>query len=341
MTIATPAAYRAAAEEVGCTVATIRAVFRVEASGRFFNPDGTLVRRFEPHHFPGAHWPTLGFAPRAAAPWRASKRLSKRRRAAMYDAAERIDAEAAARAASWGAAQIMGFNHAAAGYGSALDMVRAFEASADEHVIAFARFVVSKGLDSALRGSDWHTFATGYNGTGQAAAYAAKIESSFRRETGGRKSPAVVRDGAAGASVVALQEHLVAAGYHVESDGTFGPATRAAVVRFQGDHGLAADGVAGARTWAKLREVASNSSDLGPTFSAAPLPTPKPQQGAAERLVERAVGSVGPMGAAGMGGALLDRLGDHAVTILVGGVVAAGLVVLAVWAAPKIRESIA
>lgn len=24
--------------------------------------DGSLVRRFEPHHFPAAHWPTIGFA---------------------------------------------------------------------------------------------------------------------------------------------------------------------------------------------------------------------------------------------------------------------------------------
>lgn len=54
-------------------------------------------------------------------------------------------------------------------------------------------------------------------------------------------------------SVSDLQRALANAGYAVgEIDGIFGPATLAALKSFQGEHGLAATGIADTATWAAL-----------------------------------------------------------------------------------------
>jgi peptidoglycan hydrolase-like protein with peptidoglycan-binding domain len=52
--------------------------------------------------------------------------------------------------------------------------------------------------------------------------------------------------------VVELQRRLNKLGESLDLDGIFGPATHAAVVAFQGAHGLSADGVVGTRTWNTL-----------------------------------------------------------------------------------------
>lgn len=48
-----------------------------------------------------------------------------------------------------------------------------------------------------------------------------------------------------GQDVHELQERLAASGLNVETDGVFGPATKAAVVKFQEQNGLLADGIVG------------------------------------------------------------------------------------------------
>jgi hypothetical protein len=49
-----------------------------------------------------------------------------------------------------------------------------------------------------------------------------------------------------------LQRRLKQTGLPVEPDGYFGRETEAAVIRFQNEHGLDSDGIAGPRTWGKL-----------------------------------------------------------------------------------------
>ena len=58
--------------------------------------------------------------------------------------------------------------------------------------------------------------------------------------------------GARGEAVTILQDALCRAGYDVDVDGIFGPATQSALMAFQGDSGLDADGIAGPHTWAAL-----------------------------------------------------------------------------------------
>ncbi len=62
-----------------------------------------------------------------------------------------------------------------------------------------------------------------------------------------------LRSGDFGADVEKLQRELVRHGFDVGGlDGSFGPGTRSAVVRFQRAKGLEADGVVGAGTWRAL-----------------------------------------------------------------------------------------
>ena len=61
-----------------------------------------------------------------------------------------------------------------------------------------------------------------------------------------------LRKGNSGEYVKLLQESLNKAGIYVETDGKFGSNTEMAVMKFQKDHKLAADGICGAKTWQAL-----------------------------------------------------------------------------------------
>lgn len=63
-----------------------------------------------------------------------------------------------------------------------------------------------------------------------------------------------LRKGDSGNEVTMLQYLLSHYGYAVTADGVFGNKTTDAVVKFQNDKGLTADGIVGAKTWAKLIE---------------------------------------------------------------------------------------
>ena len=61
-----------------------------------------------------------------------------------------------------------------------------------------------------------------------------------------------------GPSVKDLQHALSMAGFAVSPTGVFDEATRAALLKFQKSAGLAADGIAGPKTWAALRKAAKS-----------------------------------------------------------------------------------
>ena len=62
----------------------------------------------------------------------------------------------------------------------------------------------------------------------------------------------LVKPGAKGAAVKALQRLLLGRGVDLEPDGAFGSATEKALKSFQSANGLEADGMAGTATWSKL-----------------------------------------------------------------------------------------
>jgi hypothetical protein len=300
-----------AAARLGCCVAAIRAVWDVEAGGRHFLPDGSVIRRFEPHHFPRQHWRALGFAPREGeAPWRASLRLSSE---AMFERAAQIDAAAAMRASSWGAPQIMGFNAAEAGFADPGAMVAHMAAGAPQQLGAFVQLVEGWGLAGALRAQDWRAFARRYNGSGQVDEYARRMEAAYRRHSGGEASPVVLRVGDRGEAVKRLQRAL-----GVADDGAFGPETLAAVRAFQGARGLTVDGVVGARTWAQIEAMGVE---------------PLAQETPADALVQRAQQAAAAGGALlGVGEAMRRVVPDELLWLPIGAAAVCGVLVVGAWA---------
>lgn len=83
---------------------------------------------------------------------------------------------------------------------------------------------------------------------------------------------ALVRLGDTGDDVSSLQQGLQQAGYPVGVvDGVFGSGTENALISFQTEYGLIADGIAGPATLAKLSEVNAASNDGGTSASATTL----------------------------------------------------------------------
>lgn len=100
--------------------------------------------------------------------------------AAMIGAA-RVVGDVALESASWGVAQIMGFNWPLLDYKSVRRYVgSAIAGGVTKQLDHLGRFIqASDGMLDALRTRDWLTFATEYNGTGQPAKYATLLEAAY------------------------------------------------------------------------------------------------------------------------------------------------------------------
>jgi hypothetical protein len=177
----------AAGNKLGVDVATIRAVLEVETAGAGFDAKKRLKLLFEPHIF----YKQLGPGPKrdeavkqglayAKAGTRPYPPLSKR-----YDqisAAIAIDETAALNSASWGLPQIMGFNHEAAGFQSAKDMITSMLEGEDQQLEAFASLMPAWKLGEALKNRDWRTFALKYNGPNALKnGYNTKLRAAFEK----------------------------------------------------------------------------------------------------------------------------------------------------------------
>ncbi len=171
----------------------LHAVLDVETRGGGFDAEGRPKMLFEPHIFyrqlgegnkrdwavsEGIAYPKWG---QKSYPKDSYPRLKK---------AMEIDGGAALRSASWGLGQIMGFNAGAAGYSTALAMVKDFMLDEENHLAAMVRFIQTNGLDDELRRHDWAGFARGYNGPGYAKnRYDVKLAQAFKKWQGIKDTP--------------------------------------------------------------------------------------------------------------------------------------------------------
>ena len=84
-------------------------------------------------------------------------------------------------------------------------------------------------------------------------------------------TPVLLKQGVKGDAVSRLQERLRELEYYVgDVDGAYGPGTQEAVIRFQQQHGLTADGVAGEATLSQLYHKSAQ------VFVPTPAPSPTP-----------------------------------------------------------------
>jgi hypothetical protein len=253
----TEGAIAAAAQQLNCDVAAVKAVIDVESKGGF-QADTRPKILFERHLF---HRLTGGRFSAAHPDISNEKAGGYAGGAAEYDRLNRaiaLDRAAALKSASWGAFQILGRNHEVSGFSNVDDFCTSMCNSEDDHLKAFIGFVKGNHLDDELRSHNWAGFARGYNGPNfRINRYDEKLAQAHARHSasaGGQaaSSPAAgaartLRMGDEGPDVKAMQKKL-----GVAADGDFGPGTKRALIEFQRKNGLTADGVAGPKTLARL-----------------------------------------------------------------------------------------
>lgn len=177
----TDADFRAAAATLGCEKEAIQAVAIVETRREASDELGRPTILFERHKFRSFTFGTYN-ATHAdlSGPQgnygRFSEQYNKLRRAAM------LNEEAALKSASWGAFQIMGFNHTNAGYGTVAAFVDAMIGSQSNQLNAFVAFVGAEaGMKNAIVKKEWATFARLYNGPDYAKNnYDTKMDNEYK-----------------------------------------------------------------------------------------------------------------------------------------------------------------
>lgn len=173
----TPADFQCAADRLGVPVGHIRGVRKVEAPRGPYDDQGrpsilyerhVFARNTEPQgRFNEGH-PTLsaskGYGPGGYGPF-----------SAQYDrlaAACALDPEAAFRACSWGAFQVLGENAEAMGYVSAYEMAKTLTTGEAAHLDTFVKYVETNDLLDEFRACrpndprSCEPFVERYNGPG-------------------------------------------------------------------------------------------------------------------------------------------------------------------------------
>ena len=184
-------AIEAAAALLGVEVAAIMAVNRIEAAGRGFLADGRIKILFERHIFyrelTKKHSTATADKWAAEAPHICNKAPGGYKGGTAeyprFSRAFGIDADCAMKSCSWGAYQIMGFNHRQAGFKTVGEMVDALKTGENAQIMAFANFIkADKALHQALVKKDWPDFARRYNGPDyRRNAYDTKLADAYQR----------------------------------------------------------------------------------------------------------------------------------------------------------------
>lgn len=176
-----------------------RAIMLIESGGSGYNADGSLKIRFEAHifeqyisknifdaHFryvPG-EYNSQYYRESIRDPWIAIHVSQANERSAVA-IAQNINQEAAAKATSFGVAQVMGFNHARVGYDSALQMAKAYSRDVIYQYFGFMNYILTDPeLLQAVREKDWKRIALLYNGSGQVEYYANLLKKKYEEIQG-------------------------------------------------------------------------------------------------------------------------------------------------------------
>ncbi len=237
--------FERAAARLSCEVAAIRAVARVESGG-----GGGFLRDRRPkilfesrwfHKLTGGRFDATN--PDLSTPtWVRNYKGGT----AEYDrlrVAIALDRSAALKSTSWGMFQILGVNHAVAGFADVESYVRAQVLSEAAHLDAFTGYIITRRLDDELRDRRWADFAREYNGPGYAEnRYDNKMADAYAEFARGTITP----------STADVQHALNRHGADLEVDGRAGKDTRAAISAFQREAGLPMTGIADAATLAAL-----------------------------------------------------------------------------------------
>lgn len=184
------------ADSLGCHPADLEAIAQVESGGFGWFRDGRIKILFEKHWFykylEGTIRANAVKAGLARASWVSPKQggyndqASEGDRYALLEKAIKINREGAFKSISIGTYQIMGFNHRVCGYMTAEDMFHAFCKSEANQLAAFASFLKSKSLVSAIQRRDFAAVERGYNGGGLNGAYAARMKAESGKLRAGK-----------------------------------------------------------------------------------------------------------------------------------------------------------
>jgi peptidoglycan hydrolase-like protein with peptidoglycan-binding domain len=269
------------AEELGCEPAVIDAIVTVEAVGQAYDPLERLIVRPELHKIASCPYLNeserkravkLGFTkPLKMIDYTRDPILAGDQRWAWLDKFRMtFGDEAAYWITSFGAPQIMGFNHHLCGYDLPSTMVQAFADGEDAQLTAMCRFLKSAGLVPALRARQWKQIARKYNGAAYAKnSYDTKLRAAYEASRYKKGSVLHVDDdvleyGDKGSKVKMVQERLRALGFFVDTDGDFGEETKDAVMAFQRRNALTVDGRVGPLTQKMLETAAPKEQNTKP-----------------------------------------------------------------------------
>ena len=160
--------YAFAAKELAIRAEWPQAIAHIESLARPFAENGLPVLRIEDRW-----WRKLAYSSAAAREIDALKPLNPESQAQRWQNFEHlwsVDPVAVVKASSFGAFQIMGFNHAHAGFQDPLLFKEAMGFGAGAQTMAFVRLVkASPKLHAALKAGDPVAIAIHYNGSGYAA----------------------------------------------------------------------------------------------------------------------------------------------------------------------------
>jgi hypothetical protein len=173
--------FNAVLDALGIDAASVWSILEVESGKAGYLPDRRPQILFERAVFhtrtngaydatnPGISAPTWGGYSGGAAEY---ARLAE---------AYALDPDAALQSASWGIAQIMGFNFSSAGYSSAADFVQDACASEGSQLRAFQSFLLHTGIAASLQAKDWDSVARKYNGPGQVSVYSNRLSTNYTK----------------------------------------------------------------------------------------------------------------------------------------------------------------